>query len=119
MKKFDWKRVALKEVGNVAVEAFFRIVVGEQTHVGEFPAEDFEMLLDWMRIVVGVWGNSLLSDMNTIDFAFEPPSGAATYVWRLSIVSTFPVGVPSCTLPERQHELIPTPVDILIFTCCY
>lgn len=29
------------------------------------------------------------------------------------MVSTRPVGLPSWTLPLRQHELIPTPVDIL------
>lgn len=33
---------------------------------------------------------------------------------RLSIISTFPVGVPSWTLPERQHDDIPTPVDMMI-----
>lgn len=60
---------------------------------------------------------------------FEPSFGAATYVGNLLMVSIVPVGVPSCTLPERQHALdnrfskgvklsrlftylIPTPVDI-------
>lgn len=45
--------------------------------------------------------------------SLEPSLGAATYVGRLSMVSTFPDGVPSWTLPERQQELIPTLVDIV------
>ncbi len=40
-------------------------------------------------------GPLLLSVMNTSDFALEPFSGTVTYVLRLWIVSTFPVGVPS------------------------
>lgn len=41
-----------------------------------------------------------------IVFAFEPSFGAETYVGKLSMVSTVPLGVPSCTLPERQHSLV-------------
>jgi hypothetical protein len=58
-------------------------------------------------------GTNVLSVRKITDLAFDPSFGAATYVCRLSMVSTFPVGVPSWTLPERQHELIPTPVDIV------
>lgn len=31
----------------------------------------------------------------------------------IPMVVSRPLGVPSCNLPERQHDEIPTPVDIL------
>ncbi len=43
-----------------------------------------------------------------------PFFGSAMYVLRPAMVSTRPVGVPSCMAPLRQHELIPTFSDMVI-----
>ena len=55
----------------------------------------------------------LLSTRKITVLAFDLDSGSETYVWRPPISSTCPTGVPSWTLPLRQQELIPTPVDIV------
>jgi hypothetical protein len=47
-----------------------------------------------------------------IVFSLELFSGAETYACKPPISSTLPTGFSSLTLPERQHEHIPTPVDI-------
>jgi hypothetical protein len=43
-----------------------------------------------------------------------PVFGSAMYVLRPAMVSTRPDGVPSCTAPLRQQELIPTFSDMVI-----
>ena len=54
----------------------------------------------------------VLSVMKMIDFALDPSLGPETYVLSSPMVSTVPTGVPSWTLPEMQHGLSPTPVDM-------
>lgn len=57
----------------------------------------------WME-AMSSGGGYVLSKMKMIVFAFEPLWVAETYVCRLSMVSTYLVGLPSWALPERQHE---------------
>lgn len=49
-----------------------------------------------------------LSEMNMMVFSLELFCGSEMYVDKPPISSVRPAGLPSWTLPERQHELIPT-----------
>lgn len=52
--------------------------------------------------------SSVLSLMKMMVFSFEPFLGSAMYVEMPPISSVRPFGLPSWTLPDRQHEPIPT-----------
>lgn len=41
LEEVEWNRIALMDIGNVAVEACFGVVVGKQADVLEFPAKDY------------------------------------------------------------------------------
>lgn len=52
LEEGDRQRVTLVDIGNIAVEASFSIVVGKETDILEFPAEDYEkteMVRAWER----------------------------------------------------------------------
>lgn len=119
LQELDGEGVALVHVWDVGVEAGLGVVVGEEADVLEFVAEDWEGVRGALQpLLVRVIGESLLSTRKTTVFDLEPSWGSATYVCRPPIVSTRPVGVPSWTLPERQQELIPTPVDMAVVRSC-
>ena len=42
LEEGDGERVALVDIGHVAVEAAFGVFIGEEADVGKFPAEDCE-----------------------------------------------------------------------------
>jgi len=46
--------------------------------------------------------------MKMMVFSLEPFLGSAMYVEMPPISSVRPAGLPSCTLPDKQQELIPT-----------
>jgi hypothetical protein len=41
LEEVEWNRIALMDIGNVAVEACFGVVVGKQADILEFPAKDY------------------------------------------------------------------------------
>ena len=97
LEEGEWERVALVDVGDVAVESGFGVVIGEEADVLEFPAKDCPP--GWIREKTGkgdfCGGRSILSTMKTMDLAVDLPSGSAMYVDKPPIVSTRPWGVPS------------------------
>ena len=98
LEEGEWERIALVDVGDVAVESGFGVVVGEEADVLEFPAKYCPRgrVREKSGKGGGVGcGRSILSTMKTMDLAVDLPSGSAMYVDKPPIVSTRPWGVPS------------------------
>lgn len=93
------------DVGDVDIETGLRVVVGKESDVSEFVAEDWGGAasvrclkgggLDWIGVEGSVRMNEGLDTINEeYDvLALEPLGGSATGVERSLIISTFPVGV--------------------------